>query len=165
MTLATHTIIGLGLTSLVGQNPAAAFIVSLAGHYAADAIPHWDYTPAFLIKTEGDKMATRMAGGAKFLLGLAETLLEFGFGVAIAINLFDHPARLPELSVMASIIGSILPDLMQPLYYIFRREPFVSLQKFHNFWHGKKEIKDPFWGVLAQVGLIAVFTSFIYLAK
>ncbi|KKW21186.1 MAG: hypothetical protein UY61_C0012G0009 [Candidatus Adlerbacteria bacterium GW2011_GWC1_50_9] len=44
MTLATHIVIAGAITRpIAGAHPALLFLVSLASHYLADAIPHWDY--------------------------------------------------------------------------------------------------------------------------
>jgi hypothetical protein len=43
MVLSTHAIVGAAISSFITSQPAAAFVLGFASHFALDAIPHWDY--------------------------------------------------------------------------------------------------------------------------
>lgn len=164
MTLTTHTIVGLGLASLVPPGPWQPIIVlslSLAGHYAIDMIPHWDYTPPFLIKDEKNKMNTRIAGGRHLWVGSFEVLADLLLGITLGGMLFYDPSRLSLFSAALAVAGSIAPDVLQSVYFTFRREPWTSLQKFHDFFHSGRRIDLIRRGVIWQAVFILIFVIIV----
>lgn len=166
MVFATHTIVGLGLTSaLAPQSAVVAFTLSLAGHYLSDMIPHWQYAPAFIKSDEKDKLNAQLLGGfRRWFSGLALIGLDLAIGLIAGLWLFNVWSRVSVWVVVASVVGSILPDLLQPLYFVFHRQPWTSLQKFHNFWHSRRpHLEDPVSGILTQVALVAIFTLVVKL--
>ena len=53
MTLTTHSLIAAAVTKpLAAANPLLIFAAAFASHLIADAIPHWDYPLASLVKKE-----------------------------------------------------------------------------------------------------------------
>jgi len=164
VTLATHTIIGIGLATLLPPGPwqpVAVFGLALAGHYASDMIPHWDYIPPFLVIDEENKLNTRMIGGGKFVAGLLMVGAEFLLGALVGIVIFFDPSQMTIPVLLASVVGSILPDVLQPLYYIFRREPFTSIQKFHDFFHADRRLREQVGGIICQAIVVLIFVAVV----
>jgi hypothetical protein len=161
MVFASHTVIGLAVSSLLPPGPwqaASAFGVSLLGHYLSDAIPHWQYSPGFIIDDPRNKMNTRMIGGRRFWLGSGLILLDLCLGVMIGLLLFSR-SGLSAAAVLLSILGSIIPDLLQPLYFIYRKEPWTTIQRIHHFFHRFDHINDPRRGIAAQIIAVAAVVA------
>jgi hypothetical protein len=56
MTLTTHALLGAAAASLFPASPALAFAAGFASHFAADALPHWDYKILSKKENKEDKL-------------------------------------------------------------------------------------------------------------
>lgn len=165
MTLATHAIIGAAAASVAPANIALAFIYAFASHFLIDAIPHWDYRLRSKTKNEDDPLQEDMAIGRAFFVDCLKIGGDALFGAAFVLFFF-RPFSQPFQSVIfAGILGGILPDGLQFLYYKFRREPLYSLQRFHIRIHAKKRLRNrPVLGIALQTALVIAVLSALSLA-
>jgi len=75
-------------------------------------------------------------------------------GIFFALLFFARPHH--TLSVIVGALAGILPDALQFAYARLKREPLVSLQRFHLWIHTKKRFEHSiFLGVSTQ--LVFVF--------
>lgn len=165
MVFSTHSIVGGSLAVISGANPIGAFIAGVASHYLLDSVPHWDYE--LLSKKEGQtKLDGDLEINKKFLADLCKMAIDLAIGFGTVIFLF-HPlglgAILDPLYLLSNAfiwgaIGGILPDALQFLYYKIRKEPLVSMQKFHIFVHTEIRMKGRFViGPLLQFFIALIF--------
>jgi hypothetical protein len=151
LTLTTHAIVGAAIAGVIPAHPYLAISAAFASHFLLDAIPHWDYPirsdsvkPSIgaAMKYDGALLADSLAIGADALLGISLALLL----LAKSDNL---------LVVLCAAGAAILPDALQFAYTRFRREPLISLQRFHSWIHSKRDLRRrPVLGLAAQTSLI-----------
>lgn len=157
MTLATHGIVGTAAASLAVGNPVLAFLLAFASHLAIDSLPHRDYHLKSIEEGE-TKLETDMKYGSLFLFDLARTGSDALLGLMLSFAIFtiwffDMP---PEY-VMLGVIGGVLPDFLQLVYFKTRSSFLLPLQKLH-IWiqDGKERPAWPLWkGLLLQAALVA----------
>lgn len=167
MTLATHSIIGLGLSSVFPVGPLSAFGLSLVSHYFLDMIPHWDYTPPFLIKDKENKLNQQLSDSRHlFWAGVLMCGSDLLLGVVVGWFLFYLQFSLTPLVFISSVAASVLPDLLQGVYLKFSDSRLlIKIQKIHNFFHSRFEVNNSVWGITYQILLVGFFTSIIFLIK
>ena len=120
MFLTVHVASGV----IIGQyiaNPLLAFIIGFILHYITDIIPHGDTSVAKKYKNP-----IHIATAA--LVDLIILLIVIVFLFLNQINLFKP-------SIMAGMLGAMLPDILQGFYYIYRGKVFKRLQNIHNLFH------------------------------
>lgn len=143
MILISHSIIGVAAASVFPSNPLVSFSVALLSHYIMDTIPHWDYKLLSSKEDSKTPLNNDMVIGKNFIFDLRNIFIDVLFGVIISFLLFylfgfGHSV----LILIVGIIGGILPDILQFVYFKIRKEPFKSLYIFHNFIHSRhKELK------------------------
>jgi len=153
MILATHAIVGAAAGRLF-LDPFIAFAAGFASHFLADAIPHWDYhLKSFDPKESGaeNKIFTMelASDAARFLPDLI-------LGALAAIFIFQgNDIFYISVSLIAGIIGGVLPDALEIICLKLRIKCLSALSAFHNFVHYKNR-PGPFLGLLSQVVAIIV---------
>jgi hypothetical protein len=162
MTLSTHAVAGAFVGALVSQNLAVAAVVGFASHFLLDAIPHWDYKLASSHQDRANPMNNDIdAFDRHFIIDLAKIGLDVVLGLGIVFLLFQNSSFSVIVGAFIGAVFGMLPDPLQFVYMKFRREPFVSLQKFHMFMHAKTHLDTrPVLGIGSQLILI---TFIIYL--
>lgn len=165
MILLSHSIIGVATASIFPSNPLMAFSVALASHYIMDTIPHWDYK---LLSSKEDfktPLNNDIVIGKNFIFDLRNIFIDVLLGVIISFCLFyffgfGHSV----LILIIGIMGGIIPDILQFVYFKIRKEPFRSLYIFHSFIHSRnKSLKKHFIiGILLQILTVALI---VLLAK
>jgi len=167
MTLATHSIVGLGLSSAFSLAPLPAFGLSLFSHYFLDMIPHWDYTPPFLIKDKENKFNHRLQTNPRlFYLSLLMCGADLLLGAVIGWLIFYSWSNLTPIVFISSIAASVLPDFLQGLYIKFPHvRMLIVIQNIHNFFHSRFEISNSILGIVYQILLVGIFTSIIFIIK
>lgn len=158
MILATHAIVGAA-AGRIFSNPYAAFIAGFASHFVMDAIPHKDYTLNSFEPGE-DKSEDDMVLDRRFIGDSVKAGVDLLTGAAIIIFIFRDANGLINnpVSLLAGAIGGILPDFLEVVSFKIRREPLVSLRKFHLVVHSK--IKPSlFWGAASQITVIAIIAA------
>lgn len=164
MILSTHAITGAAIASVLPNNPVLGFAAGFLSHFLIDSIPHWDYKLRSAKKDPNNSLNDDLSLGKDFLLDLIKISIDGLLGMAVVIFLFfDYSVtQLFSLSVLKSVIfwgitGALIPDFLQFVYFKFRHEPFTSLQRFHDFIHGKR-IPSDHWilGISLQIIFIAL---------
>lgn len=166
MVLATHAIVGATVASTFTTNPVYAFLVAFVSHFLLDSIPHWDYQLLSLKRDEEKNLNHDMVLGKKFLVDLVRIGFDALIGVAISVLLFVYILKLSTLNViLASVVGAILPDPLQFVYWKTRSKVLLPLQKFHKWIHGRTLTIDTSVGILLQVAIILIFLSISLLIR
>jgi hypothetical protein len=150
MILSTHAIVGGAIASLLPSHPTLAVIAAFASHFTIDAIPHWDY-PLRSITVGNEADNRRLKIGTALIRDLALIGLDACAGLALALFLFAAPAT--ALIIALGAIAAMLPDALQFVHSVYRREPLKSLQCFHRWIHSKRRLQ---WriGVSSQAAFV-----------
>ena len=161
MILTIHAIAGAAIGSLLPGYPVTALVLGFASHFALDAIPHWDYPI-------GSASIHPKKGGA---LTLDRTLMhdlfhigfDFALGIGVSLLFFHQPAAL--LSVLAGLIGGVLPDFLQFVYTRFPNSSIRHLQKFHEWIHSPRRLRDEVKTAIGIAAQAVIIVAIIALAK
>jgi len=151
MTLATHILVAGALTRpLAGSIPASLiFVTALASHYIADAIPHYDYK--LLSKDRSDPDRPKLKKDWRLItLDLTRIFLDIAIGATLLYFLF------PSLPLSWVILGAILPDMLQPLFWLYKKFPIKQTQTFHDFMHAKLRLDLTALAIFSQLTLAAL---------
>ncbi|OGF62796.1 hypothetical protein A2662_02710 [Candidatus Giovannonibacteria bacterium RIFCSPHIGHO2_01_FULL_45_33] len=160
MTLTTHAIVGAAAAKLFPQHYILAFFAGFISHFFIDAIPHWDYTLSSMKKDEQNPLNNDIVFGRSFILDLLDIGFDFFLALFLPLLIFSSNEISQSLIVLCGAVGGVSPDALQFVYFKFRREPLVSLQKFHQWIHADTKIESWKRGIPAQLA-IAVFVIFI----
>jgi hypothetical protein len=154
MTLTAHAVIGAAAAHLFPSHPVLAAVVAFASHFAADAIPHWDYRLLSRTIDPKNPLKNDMPFNRLFIADLFRVGNDFILGMAASLLIFSWNA--PEtaaFTLMGAFLG-ILPDPLQFAYWKLRWKPLEYLQRFHLFIHAKKHVQSALAGGLIQAGII-----------
>ena len=154
MLLITHAITGAALATIQKSIPAA-FAIGLVSHYLLDMIPHYDHNVEPLL-AKNDKAGIRKT--------LALIALD-GVSSVIAPLLLFWPVNSAQFMIIsAAILGSILPDFLQGLALVFKKNRFVQThQHFQEWIHAKTRINHiPHIAIPAQITFNLLFIWFGY---
>ncbi len=158
MTLGTHAAVGAVVAGLVPANPVLGFGLAFASHFVLDMIPHWDYQLGSARRDEDNALNDDLVIGRAFVYDLAKIGTDFALGLfgalIILATFYDWTVW---TWVLAGAVGGALPDALQFAYFKCRREPLVSLQRFHQWVHTKVRLDGrPLLGASLQVLLAGV---------
>ncbi len=156
MILTTHSIVGSALAKVATANPVLAFAIGMSSHYILDSLPHWEYHLGSATHDPNNRLNDDMVIGKNFVFDLIKIGFDFSLGLALSL-LFFYDSNQPSslFIVLAGVAGGVMPDFLQFVYMKIRREPLVSLQKFHDFFHTALKLKDHHYlNILIQVSLI-----------
>lgn len=155
MTLTTHAIIGAATARVFSFNPVAAFFAAFASHFLIDALPHWDYFLRSVKKDEQNVMNNDMVIGKNSFVDLAKIGFDTLVGLILSYVIFQ-PAEGYDIFIVAiGAVAGILPDPLQFIYFKWRHEPMVSLQKFHMWIHTDLKLEGRWLsGSVLQIALI-----------
>jgi hypothetical protein len=155
MTLTTHAIVGAAVAQFFPGHPVAAFVAGFLSHLCLDSLPHRDYDLVSLKKDNRNRLKDGFIYNKLFAFDLAKILLDFAIGLALVYAVYLYLAG-PTIWIytLAGVIGGVLPDALQFVYFNFRREPLTSLQKFHT--KIQNEVKSYFWGIISQLVVIVL---------
>ncbi|RJP45759.1 hypothetical protein C4587_00385 [Candidatus Parcubacteria bacterium] len=165
MTLTAHAVFGTAAALVFRENPVAAFVAAFASHFAADAIPHWDYSIRSFTEHPSDYRKSSFTFGKQFRRDLFVSGLDctLGFFASLAAAAALHPGYIRIALIGAT--GGVLPDFLQLMYYLMPR-PFEKLQKFH--WAIQKnnvlKKKYPLFGISSQAALVLAALAVISIA-
>ena len=155
MILTTHAVVGATIVVSIPNHPILGFVLAFASHFLLDSIPHWDYKIASHKKGEQGRMSDDFVIGKAFAIDLTRVGLDALFGLSLALLSFyifsPHLFWLPFLGV----IGAILPDALQFVYFNWKKQPMISLQRFHVWMHARTNLNErPVIGISQQIGII-----------
>jgi hypothetical protein len=165
MTLGVHAIVGAGVAALIPTHPVLGICAAFASHFAADAVPHRDYT----IRSPSlhPDYGTAVQFNKALLIDLSIVGTDVAFGIVVSVLLFSTQ-QTPWYIVLAAFAG-MLPDLIHVIEPRFKKfKPLVAFQKFHRWIQTEPKflVPRPFLGALLQAAfLVAVVAAVkIYLA-
>ena len=162
MTLTTHAIVGAAIASIIPEHQVLVFGLAFASHFAVDAIPHWDYYVRS--GSINPKIGTAMSYDKNLFLDLLSIGFDALLGVVLSLLIFASPAT-AGVVVLGAIAG-MLPDPLQFVYTRWRREPLVSLQRFHQWIHTDLRLIDrPVLGISSQLLFIVAIVLVTRLLK
>ncbi|HDQ22912.1 MAG TPA: hypothetical protein ENN28_02955 [Candidatus Uhrbacteria bacterium] len=148
MFLTVHGTIGI----LIGQkitSPWLAFILGFVFHYIFDMIPHGD--------TKAPKKYYNIVYAC--LAGIFDLLL-----LAFLIIFISSQTDIFKISVLFAISGSLLPDILQALYFISREKMFKFSKKTHDYFHNliSQNFELSFAaGLIFQLIIVIILTKII----
>lgn len=158
MSLATHIVFAAAVTKplLETRSPLLIFVVAFVSHFVIDAIPHFDYKLSSV--KDDDSMQAEIERSYK---AITKDILNIGVDVLIgSIILFAvyslTTSPFPALTFLIVILGAVLPDALQALYWLFKNSPIKYLQRLHLFIHANTKIKSLPLGIGTQLALIAI---------
>lgn len=162
MILTTHAITGAAIASIIPKHPILGFALGFMSHFILDSIPHWDYNLSSYTEDKINPLNNDIVISKKFIFDLFKIGLDLIIGFTFTFLFFgySHPNYF-IFALAAGAVGGILPDALQFLYFKWRKEPLVSLQKFHTWVHSKIRLnKRPFLGITTQIIIIFIIIFF-----
>src|SRR3989344_5616837 len=142
MTLSAHAIVGASIASIIPSHPVLGFVTGFASHFLLDAIPHWDYFLFSRKEDNDDEMNNDMIMNKYLILDLLRVSSDAIIGVIIVLFLFGISDRHLIWAPLLGMIGGMAPDALQFVYFKWRHEPMISLQRFHLWIHSKKRLDN-----------------------
>lgn len=167
MTLTTHMAIAAAVTkSFAASHPIIGFFAAVLSHYAADAIPHWDYTVSAL--QDGAEEAKDHWDNERAVIFRRRVLRDIvnfaidGFlGAAITVALIRPSDPDQWLWAGVAIIGGALPDFLQGVY-LSGASFLKPLQQFHDAAHTNIRLGHyPLIGIPFQAAILFVAAYFV----
>jgi hypothetical protein len=167
MTLTTHAIVGAGIAQLFPQYKIIAFLTAFLSHFLLDSIPHWDYRLRSSREDKENQLNSDIVVGKEFYVDAIKIAFDASLGLVLSFLLYQ-PAT-PQIVglVFLGVIAGILPDPLQFAYFKIRKEPLITLQRFHIWIHAKTHLKEyPLPGATIQA-CIALFVVWMvyFIAK
>ncbi len=163
MSLATHGAIGAIVASKFPGHPILAFCLAFASHFILDMFPHWDYPMRSVHRDESNLLNNSMPIGDKnFMTDIFKTGIDFSIGLGASLFLLSsfNDVEILKLTLIG-VIGGVLPDFLQFIYMAIKKEPMISLQRFHHWIHTKNKMKNqPVLSVVSQAVLVLVVFYF-----
>ncbi len=161
MTFATHAVVGVAVAQFFPAHPGIGFVAALASHYLSDMLPHWNLQYQSVIHNPAETTHThnRLKFSPRLWWEIGEVLLEFVVGGLLAIFLYRYTLMvLAWPLIIAGLLGGVLPDVLQFLSLLIKRQPFIGLQKIHDYFHvaHDREITQVIPGLLWQIAFILV---------
>lgn len=123
MFITTHAAMGALVGELVPTHPALAFFVSMAVHFAVDAIPHGD-----------TDLYKGYISGSKVKRAMAFVVVDSVVAILLVLAFFLWRME-PNRAVIMGIAGGVLPDLLVAVYEITRVSWLRWFHRFHFFFH------------------------------
>lgn len=170
MILTPHAIVGATLANLLPEEPLLGFSIAYISHYLLDVLPHVDYKINNFLD-DNTKSVKSIIKNASAALDFLYIFFDFIFAVLICSVLFIR-SRETAVITFIGLIGGVLPDFFQFLYYKYKIQPFIILQKIHDvvhhtFFKSQHEEKSFYyiWGILLQFLLPTIFIIIYYFAK
>ncbi|MFH1455254.1 MAG: hypothetical protein ABIF22_02970 [bacterium] len=160
MILTPHAIVGATLANIFPNDPALGFGLAFFSHYILDMLPHTDYDINNFLeqKTQTVKSIFKSFGSA---LHFSFTLLDLIVAIILCILFFVRDEKTAIITLLG-IVGGLLGDFFQFMYYKYKNQPWIFLQKIHDKTHNIYKIKiKPILGYFAQLTLITL-VLFIY---
>ena len=160
MILTTHAITGAAIASTMPNYPIAGFALGFCSHFLLDSIPHWDYKLASISEDKENPMNNDIKINRAFLLDFSKIASDGLIGLGLSLFIFAYILNYQGNSnlitaTFAGAIGGMLPDALQFIYWKFRREPLVSLQRFHMYIHTRIKLNSrPVIGITSQIVII-----------
>lgn len=154
MLLIPHTFVGIAIASLI-SNPFIAVPAAFLSHFVLDKTPHWDFY--------SDTQKEERLKGWRPLAVMADLVIGVAVGLVVTLYfLWVVKDSTLALTIFLCGIASVLPDALEGPYIFMHKEPKI-LSYMTNIQR-KIQFQAPLpWGLLTQLGVIAVSIYFILL--
>lgn len=157
MILTTHAIAGAAVGSLTPSHPVAGFAIGFISHFVLDAIPHWHYPLDAITIDANDPMKNNMRINKDFVFDMLKIGFDAALGIALSLLLFQSSHGYSLLAALMGASGGIAPDALQFVYWKWRHQPLIALQRFHIWIHAKTNLDAvPMLGISLQAFLALV---------
>lgn len=127
MTTTTHTAIGIVIGSLIGE-PILGFALGVSSHFLVDMIPHGD-----MFMRQANNLLTHEQKKLSTLFAFTDVALGIALLVMVGAILPNEITQSPVY--IASIFGSVLPDLLVGLNDLKKTTLGKKYVKLHFFFH------------------------------
>ncbi len=170
MTLTTHAIVGAAAAQFFPQSPIVAFFAGFVSHFIIDTFPHQDYDHylSSLRNNTGNGVDTEIEmWSTDFIKDCFIVGFDILLGVLLSIFIFTGLGGVSTKIIFIGVIAGISPDFLHFAYWKIRKEPFTSIEHFHNSIQGDKIFKMSFWksAALQIIFLVLIVFITIYLKK
>jgi hypothetical protein len=139
-----HVAVGAAIASKI-PNPFIAIPLAFASHFVLEEVPHWNPHIFFETKTYGAPTKKSI------------TIIVIDATIALALGSFIAWKALPNtghaITIMASSLASVLPDLVEAPYFFLKWKNKL-LKSWLNFHKSLQCDAAPFWGLLTQAAVI-----------
>lgn len=161
MILSTHSIVGAA-TAVASSNPITGFIAALLSHYILDTIPHWQYNLKSRKLSEKKDEIVDMVVGKNLFYDFLRIGIDIMFRLLISLLFIWNGSIDNLILILSGVAGGVLPDALQFLYLKIKKEPLISIHRFHGYFHNKLDwSKKPLLGISIQV-VIILFVILIF---
>lgn len=158
MTLTSHAVAGAVAASFFPKNPVSAFIFGFLSHFVLDAIPHWHYPLRSHTRHPENPLAEDMPWGRRLFFDLLKISADFLIGFSLVFLLFKPLGQPINWVILLGAISGMTPDALQFVYWKIRKEPLISLQKFHIWMHAEKNFNSrPLFGIAIEFATMTAF--------
>jgi len=164
MTLAAHTIVGASIANILPNHPVIGFVAGFTSHFLLDAIPHWDYSLLSSKENSNNPMDRDMIINKYFIIDLLKIGIDISVGILAVLFLFSNSNIDFSWAPFWGMIGAIMPDALQFVYFKWRHEPLKSLQRFHIWVHGKNHNLSNYHNLRISSQIIVV-SFFVIISK
>lgn len=165
MILTPHAVVGAAIANMFPDNPALGFTLAFVSHYALDILPHTDYSINNFLHKESKtvKSIFQDAGASLHFLFI---VFDFIFAVIFCILFFVRNEKSAIITLLG-LLGGILPDFFQFLYYKYKNQPWIFFQMLHDKIHHTKieGSRERILGILFQIFIPICFLVVYYLVK
>ena len=163
MTLATHIVIAGAIAKpLMALNPIFAFLAAIATHYLADAIPHWDYDLGSLEERDNNEKQRWNFSRGSLAGDPAHAAPDGLLGSAFLFVIFPPTSLDIFYWIIVVIMGAVLPDFLQGLYFFRRPSWMRPIHDFHSLMHTKIKLGSyPLIGIPFQLTIFLFFLYFL----
>lgn len=95
-------------------------------------------------------------------MDLLTIAIDASTGLAVAILLFSSTA--PSWVIALGAVSGMLPDPLQFVHSLYKREPLATLQRFHIWIHTKRRLN---WkiGIISQAAFAALVAGTALIVK
>jgi hypothetical protein len=152
MFITTHALIGALIAEQMPNHPVLAFVLAIAAHFLADAIPHGD-----------SKLYRGYASHERVRRAVAYVMIDCLVAMFFVLGLFNSKFIDHRFAISCGVVGGVLPDFLVGLFEIFRLRQLRWIHRVHFYFHnlvvskrGDVALKT---GIAIQFSLLALVLS------
>ncbi len=158
MILATHALVGAAVAQIFPKYPLLGFVAAFLSHFILDAIPHGEYKLESFVcdkNSPGDIRRMNMVLGKKFIRDLLKMAFDCISGFTVALVVFSNSGLALQIAFIGAV-GGVLPDALQFVYFKIKKEPLITLQKFHKAIQHRLGDGIYHVGILSQIAIVTI---------
>jgi SNF family Na+-dependent transporter len=160
MILTPHAIVGATLANIFPDDPALGFGLAFVSHYVLDILPHTEYDIGNFYDKK-TRTLNNIFKNKRTFVNFLFIVVDFIVAVILCVLLFVRSEKSAVVTFMG-ILGGLLPDFFQFMYFKFKGEPWKFYQNIHDKLHKIIKVKnEKFWGTFLQI-IIPILILVIY---